>query len=75
MCGSLHRFDNLDFALQKLALAIHGLFSAEKIENFIRKVLMFFTYLHKTDCGYTLQPPRGGSFNLYQQSMFWIKES
>ena len=36
--GSPHGFVNLDFALQKLAHAIHGFFfSAVKIENFIRK--------------------------------------
>ena len=48
-------------------------FSAVKIENFSRKVLIFFLFLFKTDCGYTLEPPRRGGSNEYPQSMFWSK--
>ena len=39
----------------------------------------FFTNFHifaqNIDCGYTLEPPRGGSSNEYPQSMFWIKKN
>ena len=30
-------------------------------------------FAQNIDCGYTLEPPRRGSSNLYPQSMFWIK--
>ena len=47
-------------------------------ENFItkkgkfsdKKNLIFFIFLLKTDCGYTLEPPRRGGSNEYPQSMF-----
>ena len=32
--------------------------------------LIFFTFLLKTDCGYSLEPPRRGGSNVYPQSMF-----
>ena len=32
----------------------------------------FNYFAQNIDCGYTLEPPRGGS-NEYPQSMFWIK--
>ena len=37
------------------------------------KTLMFFIFLLKTDCGYSLEPPRRGSSNEYPQSMFLSK--
>ena len=39
------------------------------IENFQIKTLIFFIFLPKTDCGYSLDPQRGGS-NEYPQSTF-----
>ena len=46
---------------------------AVKIENFIRKMLIFFFFIFakNIDCGYTLEPPRRGGSNEYPQSMFW----
>ena len=53
---------------------VQRMFSAEKIENFIGKFLIFFLcFAQNIDCGYTLEPPCGGSSNEYPQSMFWIK--
>ena len=37
------------------------------------KTLMFFIFLLKTDCGYSLEPPRRGSSYEYPQSMFLSK--
>ena len=49
-------------------------FSSVKIENFIRKMLIFFLiFAQNIDCGYTLEPPRRGGSNEYLQSMFWNK--
>ena len=50
------------------------IFSAVKIENFTRTILIFFLiFAQNIDCGYTLEPPRRGSSNEYPQSMFWSK--
>ena len=36
--------------------------------------MLFFLFLLKNiDCGYSLEPPRRGGFNEYQQSMFWAE--
>ena len=32
--------------------------------------MIFFIFLLKTDCGYSLEPPRRGGSNEYLQSMF-----
>ena len=34
---------------------------------------IFHTFAQNIDCGYTLEPPRGGGSNKYPQSMFWSK--
>ena len=48
--------------------------SPVKIENVVRKILIFFLFsFQNIDCGYTLEPPRRGGFNEYPQSMFWSK--
>ena len=53
---------------------IQRFFSAVKIENFIRKMWIFFLFLlQNIDCGYSLEPPRRGGSNMYPQSMFWSK--
>ena len=53
---------------------IQEIFSEEKNENFIDKVLKFFnTYLQNIHCGYMLEPYRQGGSNEYPQYMFWIK--
>ena len=44
-----------------------------KMKIFNRKILIFFLFLLKTDCRYTLDPPRRGSSNEYPQPMFWSK--
>ena len=36
----------------------------------IRNFLILFLFLLKTDCGYSLEPPRWGGSNKYPQSMF-----
>ena len=43
-----------------------------KTENFqIKKILIFFQISDQNiDCGYPLEPPRGGGSNAYPQSMF-----
>ena len=33
----------------------------------------FLIFVQNIDCGYTLEPPRRGASNEYQQSMFWSK--
>ena len=35
--------------------------------------VIFDIFAQNIDCGYTLEPPRLGGSNVYQQSMFWIK--
>ena len=53
---------------------IQGFFSPVKIENFMRKILIFFLiFAQNIDCGYTLELPRRGGSNEYPQSMFWSK--
>ena len=39
--------------------------SPPKTENFQIKTLIFFIFLLKTDCGYSLEPPRRGGSNEY----------
>ena len=59
--------------LRKLAHAIYSNFLEEKIENFQKKNFDIFNIVAQNiDCGYTLEPHRGGS-NENPQSMFWIK--
>ena len=41
-----------------------------KNENFQIKILIFFIFLLKTDCGYSLEPHRRGGSNEYPQFMF-----
>ena len=44
-----------------------------KIENFQQNFFyIFLIFAQNIDCGYMLEPPRGGS-NEYPQSMFWSK--
>ena len=50
------------------------IFLALKVENFqLKNFDIFLIFAHKIDCGYTLEPPRRGGSNEYQQSMFWSK--
>ena len=44
--------------------------SPPKTESFQIKILIFFIFLLKTDCGYWLKPPNQGGSNEYPQSMF-----
>ena len=34
---------------------------------------IFHIFAQNIDCGYLLEPPRQGSSNEYQQSMFWAE--
>ena len=59
-------------ALQKHAHAIYSFFLSCKKLNFSVDFFffdIFLTFAQNIDCGYTLEPPRGGS-NEYPQSMF-----
>ena len=50
---------------------IQRFFKVVKIENLIRKKFdIFLIFAQNIDCGYTLEPPRGGGSNGYQQSVF-----
>ena len=45
-----------------------------KNENFqIKKSDIFQISAQNIDCGYSLEPPRRGGSNEYQQSMFWAE--
>ena len=47
-------------------------FLVEKVENFIRRLLIFFLFFAQNiDCECTLEPPQRGGSNEYPQSMFW----
>ena len=52
------------YSLRKLPHAIYrDFFSPVKIENFIRKNLIFFLiFAQNIDCVYTLEPPRRGVY-------------
>ena len=53
---------------------IYSNFFRSKIDNFQRTFFDIFLILAQNiDCGYTLEPPRRGGSNEYQQSMFWSK--
>ena len=38
-----------------------------------RRIHVFLFLLKNIDCGYSLEPPRRGGSNEYQQSMFWAE--
>ena len=62
------------FTLQKLAYVTNRDCLSLKTENFQQKKIdIFLIFAQNIDCGYTLEPPRRGGFNEYQQSMFWSK--
>ena len=49
-------------------------FKVVKNENFHQNLFdIFLIFAQNIDCGYTLEPPRRGDSNEYQQSMFWSK--
>ena len=49
-------------------------FTSKKKENFqIKKSDIFHISSQNIDCGYSLEPPRRGGSNEYQQSMFLAK--
>ena len=41
--------------------------------GFARVHIFFLFWLQNIDCGYSLEPPRRGGYNMYPQSMFWAK--
>ena len=53
--------------------AIYRDFIAANLKFIMRKNLIFFLFLLKTDHGYTIELPRPGGTNIYPQSMFCIK--
>ena len=48
-------------------------FTSKNWEFFQIKTMIFFIFLLKTYCGYSLEPHRRGGSNEYPQSMFWTK--
>ena len=51
------------------------IFKVVKNENFQQKFFdIFLIFAQNIDCRYTLEPPRRGGSNEYQQSMFWSKK-
>ena len=49
-------------------------FLALKLKKIQLKIVdIFLIFAQNIDCGYTLEPPRRGGSNEYQQSMFWNK--
>ena len=63
----VHHYENLPVQYTKNFLAL-------KIKNFqYKKFDIFLIFAQNIDCGYTLEPPRGGGSNEYPQSMFWSK--
>ena len=59
------------YTLRKHAYSNILKISPPKNENFQRKILIFFHIsAQNIDCGYSLEPPRGGGSNKYPQSMF-----
>ena len=49
-------------------------FKVVKNENFQQKNIDIFPiFAQNIDCGHTLEPPRRGGSNEYQQSIFWSK--
>ena len=43
------------------------------MKNFNRYFYIFLIFAQNIDFGYTLEAPRGGGSNEYQQSIFWNK--
>ena len=52
---------------------IYWKFHHQKTERFQIKILIFFIFAQNIDCRYSLEPPRRGGSNEYQQSMFWAE--
>ena len=53
-----------------MPIQIYSKFYHPKNENFQIKILIFFHIsAQNIDCGYSLEPPRRGGSNEYQQSM------
>ena len=62
------------FSLRKHAHATYGCVFSCKNRNIHQKdVDVFIVFAQNIDCGYTIEPPRRGGSNKYQQSMFWIE--
>ena len=52
-------------------IQIHCKFYRGKYENInMKNCDIFLIFAQNIDCGYSLEPPRRGDFNEYQQSMF-----
>ena len=63
------KFEQLHNAITKTCLFKNTENLPPKNENFQIKILIFFIFLLKTDCGHLLEPPRPGDSNEYPQSM------
>ena len=64
--GRVH-YENLPMQYTEIFLAL-------KIESFqLKKFDIFLIFAQNIDCGYTLEPPRRGGSNEYQQSIFRSK--
>ena len=54
----------------KYTASFHGCKNVYFQMNFFN---IFLIFAQNIDCGYSLEPPYGGSSNEYPQSMFWSK--
>ena len=65
------------FHYENTPIEIYRKFHLQKLKIFRKKQqqknLIFFIFLLKTDCGYSLEPPHRGGSNEYTQSMFLSK--
>ena len=64
------RNTDVSLALRKHAIQIYWKFSHQKWKLLGKKFWYFSYFCSKTDCGYSLEPPRRGGSNEYQQSIF-----
>ena len=65
--------DKRKYQLQKHAYSNVLKILPPKNENFQIKILIFFIFLLKTDCVYSLEWPQWGGSNEYLQIMFWAE--
>ena len=59
---------------ENMPIQIYKRFQLQKLKNFqIKPPIFFYASAQNIDCGYSLEPPRRGGSNEYQQSMLFSK--
>ena len=59
---------------ENMPIQTYWKFYNQKKENFqIKNSDIFHISAQNIDCGYSLEPPRRGGSNEYQQSIFWVE--